>query len=117
MVFGIVRSLLVGRRGRSGTFFRFLEGFPLTAIDQKKEEELFGFRIQAIYPPFFPSSRRSASFPRFRVVPPLGRLTCITMTIDPLTLELNVAPEHHNGEMAHEDQYLAERFGEARFLA
>ena len=55
MVFGIVRSLLVGRRGRSGTFFRFLEGFPLTAIDQKKEEELFGFRIQAIYPPFFPS--------------------------------------------------------------
>ena len=35
------------------------------------------------------------------------------MTIDPL----NVAPEHHNGEMAHEDQYLAERFGEARFLA
>ena len=64
MVFGIVRSLLVGRRGRSGTFFRFLEGFPLTAIDQKKEEELFGFRIQAIYPPFFPSIGLFSSVPR-----------------------------------------------------
>ena len=104
MVFGIVRSLLVGRRGRSGTFFRFLEGFPLTAIDQKKEEELFGFRIQAIYPPFFPSPvDRSLFLGSASCHRALGRLTCITMTIDPLTLALNVAPEHHNGEMAHED--------------
>ena len=78
-----------------------LENGPLTHRNGNFTAGIF--RIQAIYPPFFPSSRRSASFPRFRVVPPLGRLTCITMTIDPLTLALNVAPEHHNGEMAHED--------------